>query len=143
MTGRIGHFESLPAIPSDHDLALVARAALGDANERAVAYLVDYAKASKRYLAGIDAVVSRARYVVRRANRETVTAADVRQAIQSSVIPSDSALVGALESTDKPPQKRAGNRVSEPFQAGQFAERSAAASKPFESLPTRGQLAEV
>jgi hypothetical protein len=106
-TGRIGHYEKLPDSLSEADLVKVARSVLPEGDAKSIELLVCYAQGSAKYLAGIDAVVCRARYLAGRDHREEVTRADIKQAIQQAVIPSDSALAQALA---EPQRGRRGSR---------------------------------
>jgi hypothetical protein len=94
--GRIGHYKRLPDTLDEKDLAAVARVQLPEGDAKAVALLVAYARSSLKYLAGIDSVVTRARYLAGKAGRGKVTSNDVANAIQEGVIPSDNALSAAL-----------------------------------------------
>lgn len=109
-TGRIGHYEKLPDRLDVHDLAAVASALLPEGDKRAVEMLVEYARTSQKYLAGIDAVVSRARYLAKRDARERVTTADIKLAIIASALPSDAAFSAAVKAAEAKPgrhQRRA------------------------------------
>ena len=101
LTGRISHYESLPADLSPDDLMAVAKAALPEANSQVLRALAVYARSSARYLAAIDSITKRARYIAMRAGRNTATTDDVRKAMQESVIPADTKLHRALESGRK------------------------------------------
>lgn len=61
--------------------------------------LVQYARGSQKYLAGIDSLARRAHYVAGRAGRETPTLGDVAEALSGSVVPSDNALAQTLAGT--------------------------------------------
>jgi histone H3/H4 len=115
-TGRIGHYEKLPDSLSEADLANVARSVLPEGDAKSIELLVEYAQSSAKYLAGIDAVVCRSRFLAARAHRKEVTRADVKQAIQQAVIPSDSALAQALA---EPQAKGRGKRFNGPLTAPQ------------------------
>jgi len=106
-TGRIGHYARLPDTLDEQDLAAVARVQLPEGDAKSLALLVAYARSSAKYLAGIDSVVTRARYLAERAGRSKVTRADVAAAIQEGVIPSDNALSAALADV---PRAKAGTR---------------------------------
>jgi hypothetical protein len=94
--GRIGHYEKLPDSLSEADLAKVAKVLLPDGDARSLELLVRYAQGSAKYLAGIEAIVRRARYLACKDHREKVTFGDLKRATQESVIPSDRALATAL-----------------------------------------------
>jgi histone H3/H4 len=97
LTGRISHYEALPADLSADDLMAVAKPVLPEANPEVSEALAVYARSSARYLAAIDSISKRARYIAMRAGRATATTADVRKAMQESVIPADTKLQRALE----------------------------------------------
>jgi hypothetical protein len=97
LTGRISHYESLPAVLSPDDLMAVAKTILPEADEQCLRALAVYARSSARYLAAIDSISKRARYIAMRDNRATATTGDVRKAMQESVIPADTKLHSALD----------------------------------------------
>lgn len=97
LTGRIAHFESLPNDLEPSDLMAVAQAVLPEADSKVLRALAVYARSSERYLAAIDAIAKRARFIAMRAGRTEATTADVRKAMQESVIPADAKLLRALE----------------------------------------------
>ena len=101
LTGRMMHFETLPAVLSDDDLQAVAKAALPEASPMVLRVLAAYASSSERYLAAIDAIAKRARFLADRFGRPEPTADDVRKAMNESVIPADTKLQRALESGRK------------------------------------------
>jgi len=101
LTGRISHYESLPQDLSAEDLMGVAKAVLPEADAKVLRALAVYARSSARYLAAIDSIAKRARYIALRAGRGEATADDVRKAMQESVIPADTKLHRALESVGK------------------------------------------
>jgi hypothetical protein len=102
--GRIGHYQKLPDSLAEEDLSKVASALLPEGDETSLEILVRYAQSSAKYLAGIEAVVRRAHYLAKRAGRDKATRSDIKQAIQESVIPSDSALAQSL--ADPPKRNR-------------------------------------
>jgi hypothetical protein len=97
LTGRISHFEDLPTNLDDADLMAVAKAVLPEADSKVLRALAIYARSSARYLAAIDAIAKRARFIAMRDGRAEATTADVRKAMQDSVIPADAKLLRALE----------------------------------------------
>jgi histone H3/H4 len=97
--GRLGHRERLPSELSVKDLVAVAKSVLPEADATTLHALAAYARTSARYLAAIDTITRRARYIAGRAGRSEVMADDVRKAMKESVIPSDTMLVRALEKT--------------------------------------------
>ncbi|HEV2331190.1 MAG TPA: AAA family ATPase [Verrucomicrobiae bacterium] len=100
--GRLGHRERLPSELSLKDLIAVAKSVLPEGDDKTLRALAAYARTSARYLAAIDAIVKRARYVAGRAGHADVTTEDVRRAMSEAVIPSDTMLVRALENTKTP-----------------------------------------
>jgi hypothetical protein len=101
LTGRIGHYEPLPVNLSSEDLMAVAKKVLPEANPMVLRALAVYALSSARYLAAIDSISTRARYIAMRSGRNAATTEDVRKAMQESVIPADTKLQHALQ-TGKP-----------------------------------------
>jgi hypothetical protein len=102
LTGRISHYECLPADLSPEDLMAVAKSVLPECTEKVLRALAIYARSSARYLAAIDSISKRARYLAAGAGRDTATTDDVRQAMQESVIPADTKLQSALAAGRKP-----------------------------------------
>ena len=100
--GRLGHYEPLPRELSDEDLMAVAKSVLPEADSRTKRALADYALTSAKYLAAIEAIAKRARYIATKDGRTNATTDDVRRAMKESVIPADSKLVSALKAADKP-----------------------------------------
>ena len=94
--GRIGHYEKLPDSLSAGDLSLVAKFLLPEGDAKTIELLTVYAQSSAKYLAGIDAVVRRSKYLAQKEGRVRVAGLDVKRAIKESVIPSDSALAQAM-----------------------------------------------
>ncbi len=99
--GRLGLSKRLPVDLSVEDLMAVGSSILPEVESKTLRVLAAYARQSARYLAAIDSVADRARYVASRDGRQTVTTEDVRTAMRESVIPSDSALVRTLEQGKK------------------------------------------
>jgi hypothetical protein len=97
LTGRIGHYEFLPTALEASDLMAVSRAVLPEADDVVLQALADYASASSRYLAAVDSIAMRARYIAMRAGRSVCNTADVRTAMKESVIPSDTMLARTLD----------------------------------------------
>jgi hypothetical protein len=75
----------------------VSRAVLPEADDVVLQALADYASASSRYLAAVDSIAMRARYIAMRAGRSVCNTADVRTAMKESVIPSDTMLARTLD----------------------------------------------
>ncbi len=93
LTGRIKHYEPLPTDLSNEDLMAVAKSVLPEADNKALRALAIYA----RYLAAIDSISTRARYLALKDGRSAATTADVKKAMRESVIPADNKLHIALE----------------------------------------------
>jgi hypothetical protein len=96
LTGRILHYEPLPSELSEEDLYAVAEAVLPEAETKVLISLAQYARGSDRYLAAIDSISTRARFLAARAGRRDITSGDVRTAVKESVIPADRRLNMAL-----------------------------------------------
>jgi hypothetical protein len=122
--GRIGHYEKLPDSLAEGDLMKVAESLLPEGDARAIEILVRYAQGSAKYLAGIECAVRRARYLAGRAGRKEVINADIKIAIQGSVIPSDSALAAALTQPAKGGRKRHLSPVEMPVEAAPIPQAS-------------------
>jgi hypothetical protein len=101
LTGRIKHYEPLPAELSQSDLKSVAKSVLPEASDEALRAIVVYARSSARYLAAIDSISARARYLAMKHKRDTTQTADVIRAMKESVIPADSKLQVALAQGQK------------------------------------------
>jgi hypothetical protein len=97
LTGRIGHYDFLPTALEASDLIAVSRAVLPEADDVVLQALANYARASSRYLAAVDSIAMRARYIAMRAGRSVCNTADVRTAMKESVIPSDTMLARTLD----------------------------------------------
>ena len=107
LTGRIFNYKFLPADLDDADLMAVCRAVLPEASEQVLRVLATYARTSARYLAAVESIAQRARYLAGRAGRDQCTTDDVRVAMKESVIPSDTRLNAALEkSRAESPRRR-------------------------------------
>jgi histone H3/H4 len=104
--GRIGHYQKLPDSLSAADLERVARVFVPEGNERSIETLVAYAQGSAKYLAGIESIARRARYLANKASRDQVEFKDIKTAINENVIPSDAALAKALAVPDKHSRRR-------------------------------------
>jgi hypothetical protein len=127
--GRIGHYEKLPDSLAESDLNKVAGALLPEGDDPTLEILVRYAQGSAKYLAGIESVVRRARYLAGKDGRTKVSRADIKRAVQESVIPSDSALAQAIAE----PEKKSGRRrIAAPLQAPciPIADRAGAGTEP-------------
>lgn len=115
--GRIGHYEKLPDSLSADDLTKVAAMLLPGGSADSIKALVLYAQSSRKNLAGIDAIVTRARFICQKDGRQKIEFRDVKRAIQESVIPSDAALTGAIGIAPNPKRKRAASVTAEPLQS--------------------------
>jgi hypothetical protein len=117
--GRIGHYEKLPDSLAKPDLEKVAKSLLPEGDAKTIELLVCYAQGSAKYLAGIESAVRRGRYLASHSHRGQVGFADIKRAIQESVIPSDSALAQALSEPAKHGRRRTPQPViNEPLMAG-------------------------
>lgn len=114
--GRIGHYEKLPDSLSADDLTAVAGALLPEGTADSIKALVLYAQSSRKNLAGIDDIVTRARFDCQKDGRQKIEFRDVKRVIQGNVIPSDAALAGAIAGIGKPARKRAANVPAEPLE---------------------------
>ncbi len=133
--GRIGHYEKLPDSLTESDLDKVASALLPEADDLIREILVRYAQGSAKYLAGIESVSRRARYLAGKEGRSKVNRADIKRAVQESVIPSDSALAQAIAE----PEKKSRRRNSTPLQVAcnPIAERTATGTEAGIEFPSR------
>lgn len=109
--GRIGHYEKLPDSLAESDLSKVAASLLPEGDSRTLEILVRYAQGSAKYLAGIEIIVRRARYLAGKDGRSEVSKSDIKRAVQDSVIPSDSALTNAIAEPEKKSRPRTGSRL--------------------------------
>ena len=107
LIGRNLHYERLADELGDDDLGAVAGYWLPSADERIIDTLIDYAKASKKYLQGIESLVRRSRFLAGQNGRSEATYNDVLAALNESVIPSDNALATALSGARHPARKKA------------------------------------
>jgi len=94
-----------------------------------------YARSSARYLAAIDSIATRARYIAAQQKRAVATTEDVRKAMQESVIPADTKLHCALESG-----KRAKSRKITPEPVRIAPEPMAVSESDPVTMPERGNL---
>jgi len=116
--GRIGHYEKLPDALSPDDLEAVASVMLPGGTTDSIKALVLYAQSSVRYLAAMDAIAARVRFICQSENRQKIEFRDVKRAIQSSVIPSDEALKSAIEGDAQPGRRRVARVVAAQLQGG-------------------------
>jgi hypothetical protein len=116
--GRLLHYEALPDSLSREDLSAVAKSLLPEGDTSSIRGLVAYAQSSVKYLAGIVAAVTRARYLAKRDGRTKVTTDDVRRALNESVIPSNKALAEAVEKAmGKTRPRRGAPKLTTPFES--------------------------
>jgi histone H3/H4 len=141
LTGRISHYEPLPADLSLDDLIAVAKAVLPEANSQTLRALAAYARQSARYLAAIDSISKRARYIAMQSGRATATTEDVRRAMQESVIPADTKLHRALDATN--PRKLAKLKPAPALPVEVAARADAPGSAEEEISPVPSRLARV
>jgi hypothetical protein len=102
LDGRISRYVPLPKELEESDLRTIAGMHLPRGDEKSITALALYAQASKKRLRGIEHGVKAARHVARRAGRDQVTFADIKQAMKENVMPSDSALNIALSHAARP-----------------------------------------
>ncbi len=102
LKGRIADYRKLPDALSDSDLSAVAKIFLPDGDADSIRLLLLNAKASEKYLAGIEFAVLKARYLASKAGREKVLIGDLKRAIAEGVIPSDKLLAQALAKPERP-----------------------------------------
>ncbi len=114
--GRLMHYEALPDRLSKEDLSAVARSLLPEGSDATITGLVSYAQASAKYLAGIFAVVTRARFLAKRDGRPKVQAGDVRKAMAEGAIPSDKALAVAVKKANDQTRPTRGRRALVPVE---------------------------
>jgi len=128
--GRIGHYEALPDTLTPDDLEAVAKTYVPTGEARSIKALVKYAESSAKYLAGIEAVACRARYNVSKAGRTRTEYADIKRAIQESVIPSDLAFADAMQPAVKARRKQPATALAAPLQS-RFSEPETPVETPF------------
>jgi len=104
--GRIAHYQKLPESLNEQDLKAVVRSLLPGGDRKSIETLVAYAQASAKYLAGIETVVRRARFLAAKEDQTKVLFADIKKAIQENAIPSDAAVEKALSAQIKPHANR-------------------------------------
>jgi hypothetical protein len=101
LIGRIAFCAKLPDRLPKEDIAAVARFHLPEAEDRSIAFLVDYVIASKKNLASIDHGVKAARHEAAKAGRASVTHTDIMVGFNHTVLPSDRNLMNASLSPAK------------------------------------------
>jgi len=95
LVGRTGHYKKLPMELSHRDLVRVVKAHVPELDEEIHEMLAKYAAQSMGYVAGIEHVVKRARFVASRQGRTEPTFADIDLALTAAP-ESDAAFTGAL-----------------------------------------------
>jgi histone H3/H4 len=111
-------------------LMAVAKSALPEADGQTKRALAAYALTSAKYLAAIEAIAKRARYIAAKDGRASATTDDVRRAMKESVIPADSKLVNALKTVERTSRRERSLPVATP-----------PAPAPSQALPPRREVA--
>jgi len=93
---QVGEYKKLPERLTRPELEAIAAHCLPAADKKSVRLLAAYAQCSGRFLSAVEAAVKRARFIAGQAGRASVSFADVKEAIEAYVIPSDAALQRAL-----------------------------------------------
>ncbi len=96
-TGRVSRFIDLPKSLPRSDLVAVARHCLPGIGEDYIRALAGLAASSAKYLGAIDATVKAARFFAEEDGRTEPSDEDVARAMAESTIPSDNALMTALQ----------------------------------------------
>lgn len=81
LDGRIAFRLNLPTTLPDGDLAAIARSYLPEAEKKVVDGLCIYAKASGKYLFGVESVAKRSRFLAKKAGRSTPGTAELKAAM--------------------------------------------------------------
>lgn len=81
LDGRIAYRLDLPATLPESDLEAIAKQNLPCADRKTIQYLCDYAAASGKYLAGIEAVAKRARFLAKKSGRLVPDMTDFKTAL--------------------------------------------------------------
>lgn len=82
LDGRISYRLDLPAVLSNADLAAIATFNLPTANSLIISGLCAYAQTSGKFIAGIEAVAKRARFLAKNSGRTTPDVNDLEAAMQ-------------------------------------------------------------
>ena len=104
---RIRRVFKLPAVPTNADLAMVARKLLPHATDAMVHYIVGYALTSKGYMQAVVDAIDDARLLAQEAGRERITSADLKRSIEDFRAPSDAAQKRVFAPTAKRGRKHA------------------------------------
>ncbi len=108
LQGRL-FYERLPDRLSNDEVKAVAAAQIPEADRETIEAIVDYANRSAQYLAAVETIADKARYIASKDGRDTAIAEDFADAIRDSVLRCDSNLVSALEN------KKAAAKRRKPF----------------------------
>lgn len=100
LDGRIAYRLDLPALLPAEDLIAIARHYLPDATKELLQFLSAYARRSGKYLAGLEAVSKRARFLARKAGRNVPNASDV----EAAMVQVDPAIAEILNPKEEPKQ---------------------------------------
>lgn len=124
LDGRIAYRLDLPATLPESDLSAVAEYNLPNAGKQIIGGLCDYAMASGKYLAGIEAVAKRSRFLAKKDGRTELSKADIKTAM-FEVDPSLSRLSKTEEKTTdrKQPAKAVKRSRRDAARAVQTAEK--------------------
>jgi len=136
LIGRIAHYEKLPDVLSDEDLAAVARALLPEGDARSIRTLAAYSKTSDKYLSAIEHTVKRARFLAGKEGRQEIRFGDIKAAIEGGAIPSDRGLALALGETGKREHGRPRERAISPILKADCTR----AAEPFINAPGRASI---
>ena len=124
LIGRLTDYKRLPDALSDEDLQAVARAVMPNGCATSLRILVTYARASKRYLAGIQSLAKRARFMARNDGRSEPLLTDLSRALKEGQSPSDDAIARTLLGRRKTPGSRSARAIQSGCKASaeQFSE---------------------
>ena len=104
---RIRQVVPLPAVPTNADLAMVARKLLPHAADAMINYIVGYALTSKGHMQAVVDAIDDARLLAQEAGRERITSADLKRSIEDFRAPSDAAQKRVFAPTAKRGRKHA------------------------------------
>lgn len=82
LDGRISYRVDLPATLPETDLAAIVKFNLPGADQQIVDGLCDYARSSGKFIAGIEAVAKRARFLAKKTGRDTPNKTDLVTAMK-------------------------------------------------------------
>lgn len=123
LDGRIAYRLDLPPRLPESDLAAIAKHHLPNADKQSVGIICEYSRYSCKYLAGIDAVAKRARFLAKKSGRNDPDKSDIKTA----ALEVDPSISKQLESEEKKPEcnrsakpvKRSRRSVAEAVQAAE------------------------